>query len=339
MPIRKDTVTRTEAQLVEVKAAVEAANKLLQETDLAIRSVAFSPDGSVLATSGDFPSIHTWDANTGSAIGAFAGHSAAIKSVTFVDDRTLVSASDDQSVRIWDSNPGWILERTIGTFEDPSVIPHRVTSVDFSADSSQLLIAGGIPSRRGELQVFNVADGSRVLYLPQAHDDVVYAARFSPDGKRIASGGADKYLRTFDIGTSQQLRRFEGHTSYVLGVAWKRDGNVIVSSGADNTIKVWDAETGDQQRTIENFGRHVTAVSYIGETDNIISACGDKLTRMHNAANGGLARNYGDAKTWLHCIAVTPDSNIVAAGDAAGNVYLWNGNNGQLLKVLGSQVP
>ncbi len=262
-----------------------------------------------------------------------------MKALAFLDEKSLVSLSDDQTVRVWDASPGWILERTIGSAEDASTIAHRVTSVDFSDDASELLIAGGIPSRRGELQVFNVADGSRLLYLPQAHDDVIYAARFSPDGKRIASGGADKYLRTFDIATSTQIRRFEGHTSHVLGVAWKRDSQVIATAGADNTIKIWDAETGDQQRTIEPFGRHVTAVSFIGETDNIVSACGDKLVRMHNAANGGLFRNLGGATTWLHAIAITPDSNVAAAGDAAGSVYLWNANNGQQLKVLGLQAP
>lgn len=339
IPVRKDAVTRAEAILAESKTAVEAANKLLAASDLAIRSVSFSPDGSMLVTSGDFPALHTWDGQTGAAIGSFEGHTAPIKATTFMDGNSLASASDDQSLRIWDANPGWILERTIGSIDDPNLIAHRVTSVDFSADGSRLLIASGIPSRRGELQVFNVADGGRNLYLPQAHDDVIYSAKFSPDGKRIASGGADKYLRTFDIATSQQLRRFEGHTSYVLGVAWKRDGQIIATSGADNAIKVWEAETGDQQRTIENFGRHVTAVQYIGETDNIISSCGDKLARIHNASNGGLARNFGNATTWLHAVAITPDSAVAAAGDAAGNVYLWNGNNGQQLKVLGLQRP
>ncbi|MEJ7592758.1 MAG: c-type cytochrome domain-containing protein [Planctomycetaceae bacterium] len=335
VPSRKDAVTRSETLLVDAKTAVATATTQLQESDLPLYSIAFSPDGLVLATSGDFASVHTWDAQTGAALGALAGHTAATKAVMFLDEHTLASASDDQSLRLWDSNPGWILERTIGNMDDPNLVAHRVTAVDFNADSSQLLIASGIPSRRGELQVFNVADGGRVLYLPQAHDDVIYAAMFSPDGKRIASGGADKYLRTFDIAASQQLRRFEGHTSYVLGIAWKRDGQVIATSGADNTIKVWDAETGDQQRTIENFGRHVTSVQYIGETDNIISSCGDKLVRIHNASNGGLVRNLGDVTTWLHTIAVTPDSNVAAAGDASGNVYLWNANNGQQLKRLG----
>lgn len=334
VPVRKEAVTRAETTVAEAKTAVEATNKLLAESEMPIRCVAFSPDGSMLVTSGDFSAIHTWDGQTGAAIGSFEGHTATVKATTFMDANSLVSASDDQSLRIWDANPGWILERTIGNLDDPNLIAHRVTSVDFNADSSRLLIASGIPSRRGELQVFNVKDGSRALYLPQAHDDVIYSAKFSPDGKRIASGGADKYLRIFDVTTSQQLRRFEGHTSYVLGVAWKRDGQFIATSGADNTIKIWESETGDQQRTIENFGRHVTAVQYIGETDNIFSSCGDKLARIHNGSNGGLARNFGNATTWLHAVAITPDSAVAAAGDAAGNVYLWNGNNGQQLKVL-----
>lgn len=339
IPLRKEAVTRTEALLAEAKAAVEAANASLQESDLAIRSITFSPDGSTLATSGDFPSIHTWDATTGAAVGAFAGHTAPIRSIAFVDERTLVSASDDQSVRVWESNPDWILERTIGSQNDPNIIAHRVTSVDFSEDSLQLLVAGGIPSRRGELQVFNVADGSRTLFLPQAHDDVIYSARFSSDGKRIASGGADKYLRIFDIATSEQLRRFEGHTGHVLGVAWKRDGQVIASAAADDSVKIWDSETGDQRRTIQGFGRHVTAVNYIGETDIIISACGDKLVRMHNSTNGGLVRNFQGATTWIHAVAVTPDSAVAAAADAGGSVYLWNGTNGQLLKTLALPNP
>ena len=337
VPIRKEAVTRAEALLAEAKVAVEAANKSLQESDLPQRSVAFSPDGSVLVTSGDFGSLHTWDGKTGGAIGSFAGHTGPVKSVTFLDDKTLASASDDQSIRIWDANPGWILERTIGSQDDSTTIAHRVTAVDFSADSSQLLVAGGIPSRRGELHVFNTVDGSRTFSLPQAHDDVIYAARFSPDGKRIASGGADKYLRTFDVASSQQIRRFEGHTSYVLGVAWKRDGQLLASAGADNTVKVWNAETGDQQRTIETFRRHVTAVQFIGETDNIVTSCGDKQMRIHNAANGGQVRIFNTPTSWLHTVGATPDNAVAAAGDANGNVYLWNGNNGQQLRVLGVQ--
>ncbi len=334
VPVTKDSHVKTEAAQEVAKKALEDANKLSQEADLAIRSLAFSPDGRLLATVGEFTSVHTWDGETGTALAAFAGHSAPLSSVEFLNDDALVSGSIDQSVRVWELNPGWGLERTIGAIDQPQLISHRVTSLDFSRDAQRLLVAGGTPSRSGELLVFNVSDGARQLFLPQAHDDVIYSAQFSPDGKHIASASADKYIRTFDVETSQPLRRLEGHTNYVLGLAWKGDGSTLVSAAADNTIKVWDPETGDQSRTIPNFGKHVTAVRYIGETDNIVSSCGDRMVRMHTATNGGNFRNFGGATAWLHCVDITPDSNLVAAGTADGKLFLWNGANGQALKTL-----
>ena len=154
---------------------------------------------------------------------------------------------------------------------------------------------------------------------------------FALDNRWSATGGAGRlYALNGATNDSNTLL-----SNDFLSSGTFRDGQVIATSGADNTIKIWESETGDQQRSIENFGRHVTGVQYIGETDNIFSSCGDKIARIHNAANGGLARNFGNVKTWLHTVAITPDSTIATAGDAAGNVYLWNGNNGQQLKVLG----
>jgi WD40 repeat protein len=338
VPIRKESLTRAETAKADAEKSVAAANEALQAAEQPLHSIAFSPDGSVLATAGDFSSFHTWDGETGEAIKAFAGHSGPLRQVTFLDPGTLVSAADDQSCRAWEMNPSWMLERTIGSKDDPTIITHRATAVDINRDSTQLLIAGGVPSRNGELQVFNIADGSRGLFLPRAHDDVIYAARFSPDGKQIASAGADKYLRTFDLASGTQLRRFEGHTNYVLGVAWKSDGESIATSAADNTIKLWEAETGDQSRTInQQLSKHVTAVQFIGDTNNIISSSGDKRVRIHNGNNGAIARNFSNVEAWLHCVAVTPDSNIVAAGDASGTVTIWNGTNGQLLKTLSAE--
>jgi WD40 repeat protein len=297
--------------------------------------VAFSEDGTTLVTGGDYPNLHSWDAEAGTPLAVYAGHTAALTNVGVFDADRLISSSADGSLKVWQRNPPWQLERTIGSVDQPDLIGHRVLSLDFNPDSSQLLVAGGVPSRDGELQIFSVANGTKVTRFANIHSDVIHAARFSPDGKRIATASADKYTRTLDAATGLILLRFEGHTNYVLSVAWKGDGQTLVTSGADNAIKVWDVATADQKRTIDNgFSKAITKVEYIGETDNVVSCSGDRSVRFHNAENGGNIRNFNGAKAWLHCVDVSADGGIVATGGEDGKVLIWNGNNSQLLHTL-----
>lgn len=334
VPVAKTAVQEMETALVAAKEQVTQANQAAKDSEQPLNAVAFSDDGSLLATGGQFSNVHIWDGTTGTAVAAFAGHQGPTRCVTFLDANTLASTGADQSLRLWDLNPGWKLQQTIGAADQPELISHRVTSLDFDATAQHLLVAGGTPSRSGELLVFHLDDGQRTLFLPQAHDDVIYAAKFSPDGKRIASASADKYIRTFDVISSQPLRRLEGHTNYVLDLAWKNDGSLLASASADNTIKVWNPDTGDQSRTIQNFEKQVTAIRFVGEGSDVVSSCGDRRVRMQRTSNGGNIRNFSGTTAWQHCVDITPDGKTIAAGTADGKVYLWNSTNGQLLKTL-----
>ncbi|MDG2126952.1 MAG: hypothetical protein P8K08_03090 [Fuerstiella sp.] len=334
VPAAKEKLTQTEAALVAAQKSVEDAKKVATETELPQHAVAFSPDGRQLATGGDFSAVHTWDAETGTATDSFVGHQEAIRYLAYVSDAELVSVSADKSAVAWEVNPGWELARTIGDVRDPSQLINRVLALDFNRDGSQLATGSGEPSRSGQIRIWNVLDGTLIKNIDNAHDDTVHGVRFSPDGKIIASGGADKYVRTFDVASGDLLRRFEGHTHHVLSVSWQSSGQTLASAGADGAVKIWNAKDGDQSRSIGGFTKQVTSLQFIGDTPDIAATSGDSIVRFIRSTNGGTVRNFGGVAEFMHCVAVTPDGAVLVGGGHDSILRIWNGTNGQVLKNL-----
>src|SRR5204862_4988512 len=93
----------------------------------------------------------------GTAIETFRGHKGPVFAVAFASNGTLVSGAADRSAVVWDLNPGWTLERTLGTGDASSPISDRVNALRFSPDGKRLATGGGEPTRGGEIKIWNVA--------------------------------------------------------------------------------------------------------------------------------------------------------------------------------------
>jgi len=231
---------------------------------------------------------------------------------------------------VWDLNPGWTLERTIGTGDAASPISDRVNAVRFSPDGKRLATGGGEPTRGGDIKIWQVADGKPMQSFTNVHSDAVFGLDFSADGKYLASGAADKFVKVLDLATGKVVRTFEGHTHHVLGVSWKRDGRTLASAGADNVIKVWDFVTGERKKTIEGFGKEVTSISFIGITDQTLASSGDDQIRTVSDS-GEKIRSFEGGTNFMNSASITPDGKIVIAGGHDGVLRVWNGTNAEVM--------
>jgi WD40 repeat protein len=298
-----------------------------------VSSVAFSPDGTRIASGSWDGTVKVWDAQTGQRVLDLQGHTRPVQSVAFSPDgKRLASGSgvynQPGEVKVWNLQTG-------GQVLDLKGHTRPVQSVAFSPDGKRFATG----SADQTVKVWDLQKDQEVL-IPEG--TTLGPTAFSPDGTRFVSGSGVYHalkgqydgveVKVGDLQSGQEVLTLKGHTNGVTSVCFSPDGKRIASASSDETVKVWEAQTGQELLNLKGAGVDI-AFSPDGK-------------RIATGAGYGAPVKRGEVKVWdaqtgqkllylqgdtgsVHSVAFSPDGKRIASGSADQTVKVWDAQTGQ----------
>ena len=293
----------------------------------AVTGVAYSPDGTLIATSSADKTVKVWDAASGMLRYSLTNQDV-IWDVSFSPDGKFLATSGYIDVTLWDTATGNKLFTLSGASPGAATgFDIGVGRVDFSPDGTRLAVADmdGVP------KVWDLSTRSVALELA-GHKTTCKAIAYSPDGKLLATGSDDGVVKLWDSQTGQERFSLTGNKPLVRGVAFSPDGTRLVSIDEGSVLKVWEVATGKELLNLDTLsaGGFRTAL-FMPDGKRLVVVGYDGMTRLVDAATGRLLLTLAGHTSTVTDAAIRADGLRLATVGADGTLKVWDPGPGREL--------
>ncbi|MEM8807515.1 MAG: pentapeptide repeat-containing protein [Cyanobacteria bacterium P01_G01_bin.38] len=320
-------------------------------------SVAFSPDGHLLAIVDSTGEISLWNVTKGEQVWQQKGHTDWIRSVAFdTSGQTLATGSHDKTIKLWDVATGKLIKtlenrsrvysvsfssdyNTLASGGDETVVKlwdihigqcrkqltgHQswIGTVSFGQDNHGEILASG--SDDGTIRLWSPNEGKCTKILAKGEEGSVHSVVFDPESKRLASGSADKTVKLWNIETGECNQILKGHSDWVRSVSFSPDGQLLASGSNDKTIKLWNAKTGQCLRTIEAHATRVWSVAFNPDKKILASGSDDRTIKLWDTKTGLCIKTLWGNSRGLWSIAFSTDGQTLYCGSDDHRIQSWD---------------
>jgi WD40 repeat protein len=334
--------------------------------------VAFSPDGLRLASAGEDRTVHIWDATTGREVLALRGHSDQCGCVAFSPDgRRLASASKDGTIRLWDATPLEDHERqevlnftehdneiwSLAVSPDGQKIASaghttpakvwdlrtKLVSAEFSGETrvvfcvawhpdGQRIASAGWDGESFTVKVWEARTGQKINFTLPGGMKEFFAVAFSPDGRYLVTGSANKTVQVWDARTGDNVGTLGAHERQIRGVVFSCDGRRLASLSVDGVVKLWDAtRLAEQQegRVLTDSARSPAPslnIAFSPDGRRLATGGENDAVKIWDVETGQIVQTLGGLSGAVYGIAFSPDPNgkWIASGGDDSTVKVWD---------------
>ena len=292
----------------------------LQKHHSPVPSVAFSPDGALLASGSQDGTVRVWQVADDQRFGQAPLHTLKVSTggqeagyshdVAFSPDGTVLAFGlPDGSVRLWQMSDGALLH----TLEGQS---GKVCSLAFSPNG-RVLAAG---TWDGPINLWRATDGT-LLRTMEGHTGGVVSMVFSPDGTTLASTSLDGPTKLWDTTNATLIHELE---TPAASIAFSPDGSMLATAGAaDDQRRLWSTDDWKPTQKLESARGGMGNVDF--SPDGKLLAAGNAWYEVcwWRVADGALLRTAKGHTDSVNSVAFSPDGKILASGSLDGTVKLW----------------